>query len=147
MVAVNSRLTLERNPMVSRYIKAWCSFLALSLDLRCSWKHERSLWTDFSYSLVAIVGTSLSFQVYRDNYLNQSFGLILSKGLLKARRKVIRGWMMVYHETLCQWPSNTLSLIECSVLSQFRNFLSSSWRLTYPKWPKTALKHPFSGNV
>ena len=33
--------------------------------------------------LVAIAGTSLSFQVDRDNCLNQSFGLILSKGLLK----------------------------------------------------------------
>ena len=42
-----------------------------------------SLWTDFSYSLVAIAGTSLSFQVDRDNCLNQSFGLILFKGLLK----------------------------------------------------------------
>ena len=69
--------------MVSRYIKARFSLFALSLDLRCSGKHERSLWTDFSYSLVAIARTSLSFQVDRDDCLNQSFGLNLSKGLLK----------------------------------------------------------------
>ena len=51
---------------------------------------------------------------------------------------------MVYHEVLDQWPSNRLSWIDCSAFAQFRDFLSSSWRLTYPKWPKTAPKHPFS---